>query len=129
MENKCCGTFFTAWQAELKDRPEQYSLRHVPTNQRWLNPAAQKWWGIKSPMNDWDDAVRWIFHEDAPKLEHAHSLALKCGGCHLSKVRAKIQPHKLTEVKCVHVADTCNCPCKNRCSVIVTLILPDERPV
>ena len=88
-----------------------------------MNAAARKFWGYEGGEN-WNQAVRWIHHEDVERVENAHSRLFKFGGSGIHvPVRIKIQPHTLTQ---------CNMACMVRrhpaigCTLLISCIWVDE---
>ena len=117
---RSCGQFFRAWQQCLDERPGIWLIRNVTTGQFWRNRAACQVSGMEA-MDRWENAIRWIYHVDAPKVEDAHSRALKTGRPQQFTYRVKLAPHQFAIAQVTCAPKIC-ATCPSACALIVSLV-------
>lgn len=121
MQPHCC-CYFAAWQRRLDPEPGLWQVRHLDSDLLWRNATFRDLLHIRTSLEPWQSALRYVHLDDATRVEDSHSAALKTSRLQSVTVRAKVAPHRLATFRAVHHA--AHCPHCGHCAVILSHVVP-----
>ena len=102
-----------------------WALRNLSTDCWWANSSCAEFWGFERRRVPWGHALRFASHEDAIKIEDAHSRVMhRPGTFETIHIRGKAIPHEYIPVGNIVSCQRCE-GCPLHCAVILIYVYPD----